>query len=874
MDGRARRGRGVVRRAGARRRAARASAIRPARSGRCRDAPGRGGRPARTSTACAAAGASTARSASPRASPSPSGCPASPCSRSPTRRARASTRRRSARARWSGGSTSPTRSRAPTTTASRSPTRCARRAPIRTRSADAPSWLPRLRGFVELHIDQTRDLERLGAPAGAVRSLASRMRLALTFTGRADHAGTTRRGRAPRRAGRRGAPDRRRRRAGRRRPGLPRHRRADARRAERVHDGARRGVRLWIDGRTPDPARLGGWRDALGARAPAGRATVAGSSSRPPRTATASRSTPTCAPRSAGCPSSSASPATTRASSPQRIPAGMVFVRNATGVSHSPEEHVELEDAAAAANALLPRAGAARMTTLRAARDGQRALARVPARPARRGRAARARGARRRRLLVLARGDVPARRPPRPGDSMRAAAGARLRRDGRRRLRRRRRVPLRAPPARRDAVRRTRTRWRSPSPRPRVAAGLRIVLLPAAYHRAGWDAPPTPGQRRFCDPDVGDATSRASTRCAPGRPAARACSVGVAAHSVRAVPAAWLEAIAAHAEQHGLVRHVHAHEQPRELEECRAEHGVSPIELLARTGFLGPRTSLDPRHPRRRPTTSRRLAEQRHDRGLLPDDRGQPRRRPLPRAASTATPACGSRSARDSNVRVDPFEETRELETLARRERRTRHALLAARTATCGASWPRNGRASLGLDDAGTIAIDRDHPDLRGVADADLAARRRDLRVGRGRCASPRRVPRPCRPAPLAGPAAAPRTPSPRRAPAAGDAGYDLRATERRVDPAGRAPAGRDGRRDRAARGRRRPRHAPLGAGDRARHHAAQRAGADRPELPRRDQGDPPQQRRAAATRSRSATGSRSCCSCPSGRRSSRWSTR
>ena len=64
--------------------------------------------------------------------------------------------------------------------------------------------------------------------------------------------------------------------------------------------------------------------------------------------------------------------------------------------------------------------------------------------------------------------------------------------------------------------------------------------------------------------------------------------VGVAAHSVRAVPSSWLEAIAAYSERHGLVRHVHAHEQRRELEECRAEHGCSPIELLERTGFLGP----------------------------------------------------------------------------------------------------------------------------------------------------------------------------------------------------------------------------------------------------------------------------------------------
>ena len=42
---------------------------------------------------------------------------------------------------------------------------------------------------------------------------------------------------------------------------------------------------------------------------------------------------------------------TTRASSPA-APAGMVFVRNAAGISHAPEEHVELDDAAVAATAL------------------------------------------------------------------------------------------------------------------------------------------------------------------------------------------------------------------------------------------------------------------------------------------------------------------------------------------------------------------------------------------------------------------------------------------------------------------------------------------------------------------------------------------
>src|SRR5438270_10390811 len=92
-------------------------------------------------------------------------------------------------------------------------------------------------------------------------------------------------------------------------------------------------------------------------------------------------------------------------------------------------------------------------------------------------------------------------------------------------------------------------------------AGLPIVLLPAAYHRDGWDAgdrPPQPGQRRFCDPDVDAFLSRVDALRAWA--ASRSgVSVGVAAHSVRAVPAPWLQAIAEYAEAHGLVCHVHAH---------------------------------------------------------------------------------------------------------------------------------------------------------------------------------------------------------------------------------------------------------------------------------------------------------------------------
>src|SRR5205807_1972132 len=68
--------------------------------------------------------------------------------------------------------------------------------------------------------------------------------------------------------------------------------------------------------------------------------------------------------------------------------------------------------------------------------------------------------------------------------------------------------------------------------------------------------------------------------------------VGLAPHSVRACPPDWLEELGRYAERERLPLHVHADEQPREIEECVAEHGVRPIELLARAGCLGSRTTV------------------------------------------------------------------------------------------------------------------------------------------------------------------------------------------------------------------------------------------------------------------------------------------
>lgn len=251
--------------------------------------------------------------------------------------------------------------------------------------------------------------------------------------------------------------------------------------------------------------------------------------------------------------------------------------------------------------------------------------------------------------------------------------------------------------------------------------GLEITLLPAAYHRAGPGRPPTDGQRRFCDPTVEAFLERvdALRAWAAGR---SGVSVGVAAHSVRAVPAAWLCAIAGYADVHGLVRHVHAAEQRRELAECHEEHGCSPIELLQRTGFLGPRCSV-----------IHAIHVSDADVALLADSRTIVVTCPTTEAnlGDGILPALRYRDGgvrlaigTDEQVRIDPFEELRELETLARREGQTRDALLAAAGGELWDVTAAHGRASLGLEEPGEapamIEIELDHPDLAPVAAADL----------------------------------------------------------------------------------------------------------------------------------------------------------
>ena len=235
-----------------------------------------------------------------------------------------------------------------------------------------------------------------------------------------------------------------------------------------------------------------------------------------------------------------------------------------------------------------------------------------------------------------------------------------------------------------------------------AAAGIELVLLLVAYARGGIE--------RFRQESVAEYLGQVEALREAG------LRVGLAPHSVRACPADWLAEIGRFADREGLPLHVHADEQPREIEECLAEHGCRPIELLARTSCLGERTTVV--HATHAdgpeldllaslgaivcacPTTEADLGD-----GFLPAERLRVRGVPL---------CVGS----DSNVRIDPLEELRELEGIARRQTGRRGIFTTEELLRFGSEV---GARSLGLDVWPEIEVDLEHPSLAGVARDDVA---------------------------------------------------------------------------------------------------------------------------------------------------------
>ena len=232
-------------------------------------------------------------------------------------------------------------------------------------------------------------------------------------------------------------------------------------------------------------------------------------------------------------------------------------------------------------------------------------------------------------------------------------------------------------------------------------AGIRVVVLFAAYGREG--------SARFRQDSVADYLRQLELLRGDGIP------VGVAPHSVRACPAGWLDELGRYAEREELVLHVHADEQPREIEECLAEHGVRPIELLARTGCLGPRT-----------TVVHATHADGHELDLLRDSGARICVCPTTEAnlgdgfvpvARICHRGIGMCIGSDSNVRIDPLEELRELEGIARRQTGRRNVVSTDSLLHVGAD---EGAAALGLERWDDVEVDLAHPQLRGVAEADV----------------------------------------------------------------------------------------------------------------------------------------------------------
>jgi formimidoylglutamate deiminase len=234
-------------------------------------------------------------------------------------------------------------------------------------------------------------------------------------------------------------------------------------------------------------------------------------------------------------------------------------------------------------------------------------------------------------------------------------------------------------------------------------AGIELVLLLAAYGRGGL--------ARFRQDSPADYLSQLESVRETG------VRVGLAPHSVRACPRDWLEELGAYAARESLPLHVHADEQPREIEECVAEHGLRPVELLAETGCLGPHatvvhaTHADARELDLLAESGARVCLCLTTEANLGDGFA-----PVLELIGRGIGICiGS----DSNVRIDPLEELRELEGIARRQTGRRGVIGLTTLLSFGTV---EGAAALGVERWPEAEVDLGHHSLEGVEPGDVPA--------------------------------------------------------------------------------------------------------------------------------------------------------
>ena len=264
--------------------------------------------------------------------------------------------------------------------------------------------------------------------------------------------------------------------------------------------------------------------------------------------------------------------------------------------------------------------------------------------------------------------------------------------------------------------------------------GIRIALLRVAYARAGYQTEPNPQQTRFIESSPEVYLKSLEQLLAASELKDGEAWVGVAPHSVRAVPLDYLKTVVAFANARGLVVHMHVAEQTAEVSACIEEYGRSPVALLETEGLLGARfTAVHAIHVTPKavtalargranvcacPTTERNLGD-----GVVPVDAYFKARVPV----SLGT---------DSQIQIDLLEDARELEYHLRLQRTERNVLatddtdesgLARRLFECATT---NGAMSIGFD-GGTLepgapadffTVDLNDPSIAGSSPVNLLA--------------------------------------------------------------------------------------------------------------------------------------------------------
>lgn len=263
--------------------------------------------------------------------------------------------------------------------------------------------------------------------------------------------------------------------------------------------------------------------------------------------------------------------------------------------------------------------------------------------------------------------------------------------------------------------------------------GLRIALLRVAYARAGYQTEPNPRQIRFIeDSPESYLKSLQELLAAPELKTGEAW-IGVAPHSVRAVPLDYLKEVVAYANEHGLVVHMHVAEQTAEVEACIEEYGRSPVALLDTEGLLSEKfTAVHAIHvtpkaisalARKRanvcacPTTERNLGD-----GVVPVD-------------AYLNAGVQVSLGTDSQIQIDLLEDARELEYHLRLQRTARNVLapdnetdqsaLARKLFACATT---SGATSIGFNGgslepgapADFFTVDLDDPSIAGSSTENL----------------------------------------------------------------------------------------------------------------------------------------------------------